>query len=32
MLENNNKIEVEVGDSDGEQRTIFAYNATSERN
>jgi hypothetical protein len=31
MLENNNKIEVEVGDSDGEQRTIFAYNVTSEK-
>lgn len=28
MLENNKKLEVEVGDTDGEQRTIFAYNVT----
>ena len=31
MLENNKKIEVEVGDNDGEQRTIFAYNVTNEK-
>lgn len=30
MLENNKKIEVEVGDSDGEQRSIFVYNVTNE--
>lgn len=30
MLENNKKIEVEVGDKEGEQRSIFVYNITNE--
>lgn len=29
MLETNKKIEVEVGDTDGEQRSLFVYNITS---
>ncbi|QHB38553.1 structural protein [Flavobacterium phage vB_FspM_lotta8-2] len=30
MLENNSKIEVEVGDPDGEQRSIFVYNVKDQ--
>lgn len=29
MLENNKKLEVEVGDPDGEQRSVFVYNVTN---
>lgn len=30
ILQDNSKIEVEVGDADGEQRSLFYYNITSE--